>query len=134
MTSLVHIESRLKQINADLNAAYLVEEDFWKQRSRQNWLSLGDRNSGYFHAITKGRSCINTLAVLETDQGVKIFEEYQIAAVIAKSFQDLFTFSLSDLPGLSSIVKQAILPSISEEMNVQLIRDPSPPGNKGSSV
>jgi hypothetical protein len=34
-----------------------VEEEYWRQRSRQKWLLQGDANTAYFHAITNGRRC-----------------------------------------------------------------------------
>lgn len=46
-------------ITLELKQAYKKEEEFWKQRSRQLWLALGDKNIGYFHAVTKGRRAIN---------------------------------------------------------------------------
>jgi len=42
-------------LNQKLLLAYKREEEFWKQRSRQLWLTLGDKNSGFFHAATKNR-------------------------------------------------------------------------------
>ncbi|XP_019085410.1 PREDICTED: uncharacterized protein LOC109126355 [Camelina sativa] len=50
----VATQSSIDLINQSLQRAYKQEEEFWKQRSRQLWLALGDRNSGYFHASTKG--------------------------------------------------------------------------------
>lgn len=43
------------------------------------WLALGDSNTGYFHAISKGRKAKNCLSVIEIDEGEPKFEEDQIA-------------------------------------------------------
>ncbi|KAG2274085.1 hypothetical protein Bca52824_056640 [Brassica carinata] len=72
-------EERIQNINKLLLKAYLSEEAYWKQRSRQLWLTLGDSNSGYFHAVTKSRKAKNRLTVLENDHGVPFFEEEQIS-------------------------------------------------------
>ncbi|XP_019097316.1 PREDICTED: uncharacterized protein LOC109131143 [Camelina sativa] len=61
MTNPIQDEVLLSRINETLKAAYKDEESFWKQRSRQLWLSLGDQNTCYFHAATRGRKAINNL-------------------------------------------------------------------------
>ncbi|CAA7021647.1 unnamed protein product [Microthlaspi erraticum] len=38
-------EVNLQNLNAELNASYKAEEAYWKQRSRQLWLTLGDKNT-----------------------------------------------------------------------------------------
>ena len=48
-------EERIQNINKLLLKAYLSEEAYWKQRNRQLWLTLGDSNSEYFHAVTKSQ-------------------------------------------------------------------------------
>jgi hypothetical protein len=32
-----------------------VEEEYWRQQSRQNWILKGDANTAYLHAIANGR-------------------------------------------------------------------------------
>lgn len=49
----------ITKVTEELNAAYLAEESYWKQISRLMWLSLGDRNMGFFHATAKNRKRIN---------------------------------------------------------------------------
>jgi mannosylglycoprotein endo-beta-mannosidase len=43
-----HLEDVLMQILSG-------EEEYWRQRGRQNWLLQGDANTAYFHAIANGR-------------------------------------------------------------------------------
>ena len=69
------------QINRSLLQAYVKEEEFWKQRSRQLWLTLGNSNTSYFHAMEKGKKARNRVSVIEDDRGVPWFEEEQIAAI-----------------------------------------------------
>lgn len=59
----------LQSINNELQKAYQAEENFWRQRSRVLWLSLGDKNSGYFHATSRGRTVKNKFSVIEDDAG-----------------------------------------------------------------
>lgn len=57
-----------------------------KQRSRQLWLSLGDRNTGYFHASAKGRRARNRFSVIESADGELVYEEDEIASVVSAYF------------------------------------------------
>lgn len=81
MTSPINNEVLLNIIISDLKAAYLAEESFWKQRSRNLWLSLGDKNSGYFHAVTKGRRAKNNLSVIENAECTPVFTEKEITTL-----------------------------------------------------
>ncbi|KAG2255126.1 hypothetical protein Bca52824_074420 [Brassica carinata] len=69
LTSPLNDTVLIKEISDKLNEAYLAEESFWKQRNRLLWLSLGDRNSGFFHASTKNRRRANAFTVLENTEG-----------------------------------------------------------------
>lgn len=112
----------LNKINADLKAAYLAEESYWKQRSRNLWLSLGDKNSGFFHAITKGRKAINNFSVMENAEGVPVFTEKEITGTIVAYHNNLF----KTVPGdRRQVVSQALNNKISYETNQELITIPT---------
>lgn len=55
MTSLGVTTRERNVIKEDLNQAYLDEEIYWKQKSIIMWLRSGDRNTRYFHGITRGK-------------------------------------------------------------------------------
>lgn len=72
--------------NQILKSAYQKEEEYWKQRSRTLWLSLRDKNSGYFHAITRERKNVNKFSIIEDKGGQPVYEEEKIIQVINEYF------------------------------------------------
>ena len=87
------------------------------------WLKLGDRNTGYFHAITKMRKRLNAFSVLEKESGEMVYREEEIVEVIGEYFQKLF----SSIPGdREDTVNLTLHPIISDEENMQLISVPTP--------
>lgn len=76
----------IKRINENLKLAYGEEEQYWKQRSRQLWLSLRDQNTSYFHASTKAILARNKFSVIENEEGQLVFEEDKIVNVITSYF------------------------------------------------
>ncbi|KAK1258644.1 hypothetical protein QJS04_geneDACA019254 [Acorus gramineus] len=60
--SLIEEERSARQNYEDI---LLKEECFIRQKSRQQWLALGDRNSKYFYASFKTRSSMNALCSLK---------------------------------------------------------------------
>ncbi|XP_033128722.1 uncharacterized protein LOC108872195 [Brassica rapa] len=114
-------------LNAELMLAYKAEEEFWRQRSRIMWLSLGDRNSGYFHAVAKGRKARNRMSVIEDSNGIAYYEEEQIASQITAYFTEMFSSLNSDATegDTREIVGSAIRPSVSESANARLSAIPN---------
>ena len=105
-----------------LSAAYADEEQYWRQRSRIQWLSCGDRNSTFFHSVTRGHRAQNKFAVIEDATGNAFVEERQIVQTIANYYQDIFSSrSVGDL----SVVQEALSPKVSPEMNQALIALPT---------
>ncbi|XP_010445339.1 PREDICTED: uncharacterized protein LOC104727990 [Camelina sativa] len=116
-------QALLDDLNRKLTIAYQKEEEIWKQRSRQLWLALGDKNFGFFHAATKSRKAINNISVLESEQGDAIYEEQEIVDTISSYYQELFT---STARTRSTTVRDALTPCITEAMNEELLKIPSP--------
>lgn len=122
MTAPVSNEELIRELNKKLLHLYKAEEEFWKQRSRQMWLTLGDANTGFFHATTKGRKAKNRMSVLENEEGVPFYEEEQISEVICKYYSSLFTSSHVDG---SQTVEKALRPCVSREQNEKLTAIPT---------
>ncbi|CAA7028387.1 unnamed protein product [Microthlaspi erraticum] len=122
MSSRVADESRIQNINAFLKAAYKEEESYWKQRSRQLWLALGDKNSGYFHAVTRDRKRINTITMIEKENGETCYEEGKIAETVSNFYAELFTSQERDR---ATMVDGILDPRVTEEDNKILTADPT---------
>ena len=111
----------INSTTATLEKAYLAEEEFWKERSRILWLQCGDRNSGFFHAITRGRRQVNSFAILEDEEGRIADTEEGIVHTISQYFRNIFSSAGSDC---LETVNEALLLCISQEDNDRLIAIP----------
>ena len=112
----------IESLTFTLRTAYREEEQFWQQKSRIQWLKNGDRNTGFFHAITRQRRLLNSLSVIEDKEGMTVYEEPQIAAVISDYFKEIFTSSANtDFTTISSILSS----KVTDEMNAMLTAIPS---------
>lgn len=114
----------IQEITSKLNEAYLAEESFWKQRSRLLWLTLGDRNTSFFHATTKNRKRANSFSVIENSEGQCVYKEEEIAKVIVQYFDTMFT-STPARGDSAATVQHALQPLITDEDNAKLIEIPS---------
>ena len=112
----------IHDLNTGLLKAYKAEEEYWRQRSRQLWLTLGDSNTAYFHASTKVRKSENRMTVIEDDHGVPWLEEEQITGVICKYFDQIFISEYHD--GLQTIEK-SLKPCVTDAMNEELLKEPT---------
>ncbi|XP_056863970.1 uncharacterized protein LOC108850387 [Raphanus sativus] len=115
-------EDAIAIITKALLEAYKAEEAFWKQRSRLLWLTLGDKNTGFFHAVSKGRQARNRLTMMESVTGEPLYEEEHIAAEIARYFTEIFTTCGSNG---EDTVERALSRRISSEVNKELTTIPS---------
>ena len=105
----------------DLNQAYLEEEIFWKQESRIMWLRSGDRNTIYFHAVTKARRVRNTISSIQDDQGVLRKGHKEVSDVASAYFQNLYASEEINLE-LYTEVFSGFTQRVTQEMNDDLVR------------
>ncbi|KAF8092597.1 hypothetical protein N665_0410s0009, partial [Sinapis alba] len=106
----------------DLNQAYIDEEIFWKHRSRVMWLRSGDKNTKYFHSVTKVRLHRLHLSSIQDSNGVFHRGQKQIALVAQDYFQSLFGNSV-DNSRLHIEIFGTFQKRVTDEMNDNLIRN-----------
>ncbi|XP_071699756.1 uncharacterized protein [Rutidosis leptorrhynchoides] len=67
------------------NEAVLEEERFLKQKSKIEWLRVGDNNSSYFHKIVKGKIHRGRITAIENAQGTLV-EDVAILNLFVEHF------------------------------------------------
>ncbi|TXG58188.1 hypothetical protein EZV62_016017 [Acer yangbiense] len=59
----------IRSLEREVEGLYDCEEIYWKQRSRAEWLKVGDRNSKYFHSKAMARKKKNLIVSLQDSHG-----------------------------------------------------------------
>lgn len=67
-----------------------LEEMYWKQRSRADWLAWGDKNTKYFHTKALTRRKKNEILKLKSSNGVFVENEENILAILENHFSNVF--------------------------------------------
>lgn len=70
---------RWKQLKTLLDDAYESEDEYWRRKSRVNWLQEGDKNTKFFYADTAERRKRNRLNMILREEETECKEEYEIA-------------------------------------------------------
>uniref|UniRef100_A0A803NUS3 Reverse transcriptase domain-containing protein n=1 Tax=Cannabis sativa TaxID=3483 RepID=A0A803NUS3_CANSA len=97
-------------------------ESIWKQKSRENRLKEGDKNSQFFHASIVVRRKRNHIWAVRQDDGTTIEERPNIVEYFRSKFRMLFN---SSNPSVDEEISEYILNSISEAENERLSACPT---------
>lgn len=112
----------INRIKKELILAYKEEEMYWNQKSRDQWLVLGDRNSKFFHSSIKTGRSRKHITKLKDDDGNAHWSDAAKAEVATAYFSNLFK---SSNPRSYAHVFQSMLPKVTQGMNGALISDVS---------
>lgn len=81
------------QEERDLHQKWLflreIEEAYFRQKSRINWLAEGDLNTSYFHRICQVRASINAIRAFLTDAGDWIYDPLEMSMHAVAHFQSV---------------------------------------------
>lgn len=104
----------INNIKKELMLAYKEEEMFWRQKSREKWLRLGDRNSKFFHFSVKVARSRMYLKKLRDKFGCEHWSDEAKAGVAIQYFSELFV--TSNPPSYEPIF-QSMRPKVTQAMN-----------------
>lgn len=75
-----------------------IEESIYKQKSRVQWLQLGDTNSAYFFASMKGRKVQNKITKLIDSNGDVMTNPKKIEAEVVGFYKQLLRTANQSIP------------------------------------
>ncbi|OMO94436.1 Endonuclease/exonuclease/phosphatase [Corchorus olitorius] len=81
---------REKMVRNELDTVLEQEQILWMQKSRQNWIVRGDRNTRFFHTVTSKRRARNKIRAIRKDNGMITESQEEIEKTIEDSFLKLF--------------------------------------------
>ncbi|XP_019184586.1 PREDICTED: uncharacterized protein LOC109179535 isoform X1 [Ipomoea nil] len=80
-----------KKLGLELEEILYQEELLlWYQRSREEWIVSGDRNTRFYHIATKLKNSSARISKLKDDDGLWIVDEDKVREHISKYFMELF--------------------------------------------
>uniref|UniRef100_A0A803QR81 Reverse transcriptase domain-containing protein n=1 Tax=Cannabis sativa TaxID=3483 RepID=A0A803QR81_CANSA len=98
---------RGRQLELELDNLLYKEEEYWKQRSRVQWLRLGDKNTRYFHHFASSRRAKNKITSLLCPDGSLVTDTEALVRTIEHYFEQLFTSQNPDVSYTDSKIKRA---------------------------
>ncbi|KAM6553278.1 hypothetical protein CsatB_014040 [Cannabis sativa] len=109
-------------IQDQLIISWSKQESMWRQRSRETWLALGDRNTKFFHTATNIRRRRNSIWAIKDKEGRIWKDKMSIGRVINAHFTELYT---STRPVFDDKLENLEVKSISHSENEEMSRTPS---------
>ncbi|XP_027062868.1 uncharacterized protein [Coffea arabica] len=86
-----HHRIHLIELSAKLCNAQVNKDMFWHHKAKLQWLSNGDRNSKFFHAVVTKRRHKAVIHRIRSRSGEWLEAEVEIAKEVVSYFQELFS-------------------------------------------
>ncbi|CAI0556305.1 unnamed protein product, partial [Linum tenue] len=140
----VEDRSRRDTLKYDLDKVLLMEEVAWRQKSRENWLKVGDMNSRYFHGVVNHNRRRNFISSLKFN-GTPVEGQSALKAAFVEHYSAVFKEEKKVRPfpasyggvTISDCERNSLVRQFSEEeiwMAVRKCRGDKAPGPDGFSL
>ncbi|XP_026428932.1 uncharacterized protein LOC113324863 [Papaver somniferum] len=110
------------EVQSKLKHWHDIEEDFWRQRGKEEAFKFGERNTAYFHNKTNFRRKRTQIETIQNEMGIWLTEREEIAANLKSHF---FKMSRTARPPNVGSYLDHIVPCITAEDKNMLNSIPS---------
>lgn len=116
------LADREREAQLNLQQALLYEDEFWREKSRINWHASGDRNTTFFHKVTKIRMASKQMTILRKGN-IILDKAADIEQHVVEYFPNLFASENVCIE--NDLISQNIPCLVSEEDNSILTKVPT---------
>ncbi|XP_031115795.1 uncharacterized protein LOC116019654 [Ipomoea triloba] len=81
----------LKKLQGELEEVLKQEELKWFQKSKEEWIVSGDRNTKYYHAVTFANRRRNKIGAMFNNQGILTTDTKEMRELVVDHFTKCFT-------------------------------------------
>ncbi|OMO88693.1 hypothetical protein CCACVL1_08251 [Corchorus capsularis] len=112
------LKDELIALKKEVDDLWQIEEHFWHQRSRLNWIKYGDRNTHFFHSTTVQRRRQNSILRIKNKEDEWLTDEEDIKRFINESYKDLFKAgTLEDVDEVLDSIDMVVTPEMNEKFS-----------------
>ncbi|CAN1125969.1 LINE-1 reverse transcriptase homolog [Linum perenne] len=113
------------KVRRELEMTLWQENVLWRQKSRSNWVSDGDRNTRLFHVATMKRRKHNKITGLRNELGVWVHDQASLRRLACEYFRELFTSSSHEpvsLPAAFQVIPAAAATRLKQGFSSEEVR------------
>ncbi|PRQ18871.1 putative RNA-directed DNA polymerase [Rosa chinensis] len=116
------------EIMEKISSLWRIEEQYWHQMSRINWLKVGDSNSRFFHLTTIHRRQRNRILKIQNDAEVWVAGEKNIRREFETQFKAVFKSQGPQswgnaLSGVNCLVSAEMNSSLSAPFTIEEVKE-----------
>lgn len=100
-----------------LQKALVFQESFGREKAKINWYSSGDRNTAYFHRISKVRAASNSMSMLKLGDLILV-EAADIEQYVLEYYSSLYS---SDNNYVDNGLIDSIIPKVVSDEDNKLL-------------
>jgi len=106
--------------------ALQIEEEYWREKSKVAWHSDGDRNTKYYHRLTKIKNTSKLITTLMNGDNM-VSDANEISGLITNHFKNIFATNnvVQDLQ-VNQLIDDSIPNLITDDVNTLLTSLPTP--------
>jgi len=109
----------IQRLQGEIDEILEMEDIKWKQRSKQNWYRMGDRNTQYFHSWANHRCKVNGIHQICDEEGRVWKKKAEVSSAFISYYERMFA---SQGPSRVSECLAHMEPSVTNEMNTTLMQ------------